>query len=137
MITLDHTILRVRDLEKSIRFYQEVLGFKHEGKLDRFEIIRVHDGFTIDLVESDPKDQVHYAFCMGRKSFNEIHARLKSLNIPFGSGPHSKITGSLQQNGPVPKVWLMPCILMIRAGTLSKYALMRYDDRATGQYRCR
>jgi glyoxylase I family protein len=57
MITLDHTILRVRDLEKSIRFYQEVLGFKHEGKLDRFEIIRVHDGFTIDLVESDPKDQ--------------------------------------------------------------------------------
>jgi catechol 2,3-dioxygenase-like lactoylglutathione lyase family enzyme len=54
----------VRDLEKSIRFYQDVLSFKHEGKLDRFEIIRVHDGFTIDLIESDPKDQVHYAFCM-------------------------------------------------------------------------
>lgn len=35
MITLDHTVLRVRDLEESIRFYQDVLGFKHEGQLDR------------------------------------------------------------------------------------------------------
>ena len=50
IITLDHTVLNVRDLGKSIRFYQEVLGFKHEGRLDRFESIRVHDGFTIDLV---------------------------------------------------------------------------------------
>ena len=36
MITLDHTVLRVRDLDESIRFYQDVLGFKHEGKLDPF-----------------------------------------------------------------------------------------------------
>jgi glyoxylase I family protein len=86
-------------LEKSIRFYQEVLGFKHEGKLDRFEIIRVHDGFTIDLVESDPKDQIHYVFCMGRKTFNEIYARLKSLNIPFGNGPYSR------DNGQPPVKW--------------------------------
>jgi glyoxalase/bleomycin resistance protein/dioxygenase superfamily protein len=48
--TSSNSFLRVRDLEKSIRFYQDVLGFKHEGKLDRFEIIRVHDGFTIDLI---------------------------------------------------------------------------------------
>ncbi len=90
MITLDHTVLRLRNLDQAIRFYQEVLGFKHEGKLDRFEIIRVHDGFTIDLVEANPKDQIHYAFCMGRRSFNEIHSRLKRLNIPFGNGPHSR-----------------------------------------------
>lgn len=36
MITLDHTVLRVRDLDESIRFYQDVLGVKHEGKLDPF-----------------------------------------------------------------------------------------------------
>ena len=40
---------------------RKVLGFKQEGNLDRFEIIRVHDGFTIDLVESNPKNQIHYA----------------------------------------------------------------------------
>jgi len=45
----------------SWNFYPEGLGFKHEGKLDRFEIIRVHDGFTIDLVQSNPKDRIHYA----------------------------------------------------------------------------
>jgi hypothetical protein len=35
--------------------------------------------FTIDLIESDPKDQIHYAFCIGRKTFNEIYARLNRL----------------------------------------------------------
>ncbi|MGH8589490.1 MAG: VOC family protein [Gammaproteobacteria bacterium] len=88
MITLDHTILHVRDLERSIHFYHEVLGFKHEGRLDPFEIIRVHEGLTIDLVESDPKDRIHYAFSMGRTAFNEIYARLKRLHVSFGNGPH-------------------------------------------------
>jgi catechol 2,3-dioxygenase-like lactoylglutathione lyase family enzyme len=99
MITLDHTVLRVRDLEASIRFYQDVLGFKHEGRLDPLEIIRVHEGFTIDLVESDPTDPIHYAFCMGRQSFNEVYARLKRLNIPFGNGPHTR------DNGQPPAKW--------------------------------
>lgn len=74
MITLDHTVLRVRDLEESIRFYQDVLGFKHGGQLEPFEIMRVNDGFTIDLIESDPKDPIHYAFSMGRTSFNYLYS---------------------------------------------------------------
>jgi len=99
MIILDHTILHVGDLKKSIRFYHEILGFKHEGRLDPFEIIRVHEGFTIDLVESDPKEPIHYAFSMGRTSFNEIYGRLKRLRVPFGNGPHSR------DNGQPPAKW--------------------------------
>ncbi len=99
MITLDHTVLRVRDLEASIRFYRDVLGFKHEGKLDPFEVMRVHAGFTIDLVESDPEEPIHYAFSMERPLFNDIHVRLQRLNIPFGNGPHSR------ENGEPPAKW--------------------------------
>lgn len=61
--------------------------------------MRVNNGFTIDLVESDPKDPIHYAFCMARKSFGEIHAHLKRLHIPFGNGPHSR------DNGLPPAKW--------------------------------
>jgi len=100
MITLDHTVLRVRDARESVRFFQEVLGFEHEGKLDPFEIMRVNEGLTLDLIEEEPTGQIHYAFCMGRQSFNEIHARLKSLNVPFGNAPHSRGNDQLPAKWP-------------------------------------
>jgi len=39
MISLDHTILRIRNPAKSISFYRQVLGFKHEGKVGPFEVL--------------------------------------------------------------------------------------------------
>jgi catechol 2,3-dioxygenase-like lactoylglutathione lyase family enzyme len=68
-ISLDHMILRVRKQAESLRFYQQVLTFKHEGRAGPFDILRVHDGFTLDLMEQAPQDQVHLAFCLERAAF--------------------------------------------------------------------
>jgi glyoxylase I family protein len=93
MISLDHMILRVCDQAESVRFYQQILAFKHEGRVDPFDILRVHDGFTLDLMEQVPQNQVHLAFCLERAAFEAIHRRLVQLNIPFGNAPFDRAGG--------------------------------------------
>jgi glyoxylase I family protein len=94
MISLDHMILRVRNQAESVRFYQQILAFEHEGRVDPFEILRVHEGLTLDLMEQVPQDQVHLAFCLERTAFEAIHRRLIQLNIPFGNGPFDRTGGA-------------------------------------------
>jgi len=55
--------------------------------------LRVHERFTLDLMEQAPRDQVHLAFCLERAAFEAIHRRLIQLNIPFGNGPFDRTRG--------------------------------------------
>jgi len=51
---LDHVVLRVRDLERAIHFYREVLGFPIERRLDDFGLVQLRAGSSlIDLVHVD------------------------------------------------------------------------------------
>ena len=84
MISLDHTILRVKCTAKSVDFYRKILGFNHIGRAGPFEIIRVNPSLTIDLLQDEPKDPVHLAFSFDSVSFYELRARLVSQNIPLG-----------------------------------------------------
>ena len=93
MIYLDHPILRVRHAAESARFHEEVLAFKSEGRAEPFEILRVNEGLTLDLLEQIPQDQSHLAFCLERTSFEAVHHRLKQLNIPFGNEPFDRRSG--------------------------------------------
>lgn len=93
MTVLDHMILRVRNAAESIRFYCQVFEFKHEGRADPFQVIRVNEGFTLDLMEQAPHDQAHLAFCLERGAFEAVHRRLAQLDIPFGNGPFDRAGG--------------------------------------------
>ena len=94
MVSLDHMILRVRNQAESVRFYQQILPLKHEGRAGPFDILRMHEGFTLDLMEEVPRDQVHLAFCLERAAFETVHRRLIQLNIPFGNGQFDRTGGS-------------------------------------------
>ncbi|WKE66977.1 VOC family protein [Gallaecimonas kandeliae] len=85
MTHLDHLILRVKDASKSVEFYTQVVGFSHEGVAAPFELIRVSEHLTLDLLEEAPKDLVHLAFSLDRDAFIRLHQRLLSGKIPFGS----------------------------------------------------
>ncbi|UHQ18833.1 hypothetical protein LVB87_11640 [Lysobacter sp. KIS68-7] len=93
MIALDHMILRVRNAAKSVAFYRQILAFAHEGKAGPFDILRVHEGLTLDLMEQVPQDQVHLAFCLERAAFDAAHRRLIQLSIPYGNGPFDRSGG--------------------------------------------
>jgi catechol 2,3-dioxygenase-like lactoylglutathione lyase family enzyme len=51
---LDHVVLRVSDLERSVRFYVDVLGCTEERRLDEFGLVQLRAGSSlVDLVPVD------------------------------------------------------------------------------------
>jgi|TARA_B110000438_G_scaffold89754_1_gene89249 catechol 2,3-dioxygenase-like lactoylglutathione lyase family enzyme len=45
MVELDHIILKVNELDKSVAFYAGVLGFEHAGVDGPFTVIRTGENF--------------------------------------------------------------------------------------------
>ncbi len=59
MATIDHIILNVNEIETSVDFYVNVLGFKLEGQDGPFTVIRVSEHFTIQLAPWGTKGNDH------------------------------------------------------------------------------
>lgn len=51
---IDHVVFRIRDAERSVRFYQDVLGCRQERRSDELGLIQLRAGDSlIDLVPVD------------------------------------------------------------------------------------
>lgn len=88
-IQLDHIILSVNDLAKSIDFYVGVLGLKYEGEREPFSVIRVTPEFTLQIAPWGTKGGEHLAFAMSRKEFDEVFRRVIDGGIAYGDSYHS------------------------------------------------
>ncbi|HEY6805644.1 MAG TPA: VOC family protein [Pyrinomonadaceae bacterium] len=89
MTQIDHLILNINDVQSSIDFYVNVLGFKHEGEDGPFSIIRVNETFTLQLAPWGTKGNEHYAFALSRSDFDRVFNILKERGIPYGDSFHS------------------------------------------------
>ena len=49
MAAIDHLILKVNDVAASVAFWVDVMGFTAEGERPPFTVIRVDDGFVLQL----------------------------------------------------------------------------------------
>lgn len=83
-IQLDHLILAVNDIEKSIQFYTSVLGLTHEGNDGTFAMIRVTPDFMILMAPWGTKGGEHLAFAMPRPEFETIFRRVREAGIEYG-----------------------------------------------------
>jgi catechol 2,3-dioxygenase-like lactoylglutathione lyase family enzyme len=111
MATIDHLILNVNDIEASVAFYANVLGFTREGQEGPFTVIRVSDDFTLQLAPWGTKGNEHYAFALPRAEFDRVFALIKEKGIPYGDSFHSvgNNSGPGQESGakgPAPTVYL-------------------------------
>jgi catechol 2,3-dioxygenase-like lactoylglutathione lyase family enzyme len=110
MPNIDHIILNVNDIDKSVEFYVGVMGFSNEGKDGPFTVIRVSDDFTLQLAPWGTKGNEHYAFALSRTDFDACFERLKSLGIPYGDSFHTVGTNAgpgieTGSRGPAPTVY--------------------------------
>jgi catechol 2,3-dioxygenase-like lactoylglutathione lyase family enzyme len=84
MATIDHIIVPVNDLEASVTFYTQVLGFALEGKDGPFTLIQVDDDFQLLLHPRHTDGFEHYAFAMSRAEFDSVFTRIKATGIAYG-----------------------------------------------------
>ena len=105
---LDHIVLNVRDIDRSLNFYTGTLGLKPE-RLDEFKAgkvgfpsVRITDDTIIDLFPikgpaagaiSDAKvagNLNHFCMVIGAEDFAGIVEYLKEKEIPIREGPVSR-----------------------------------------------
>jgi len=86
---IDHVVLRVRDLEGMVRFYEQALGFKVERTLSRLKLVQMRAGASLlDLVQGErPQsggNMDHLCFRVEPFDRSSIESRLSMLGIALG-----------------------------------------------------
>ena len=98
---MDHIVLRCRDVERSLRFYNEILGLKlervelwREGKV-RFPSARLNDDTIIDLFASDQepifkdgaRNQDHFCMVIEPTDLEEVKTKFEAIGVEIQAGP--------------------------------------------------
>lgn len=86
---IDHVVLRVRDTERMVRFYEQALGFKVERRLERIGLVQLRAGASLlDLVPGEPArasaNMDHLAFKVEPFDRDAIVSRLAALGVAVG-----------------------------------------------------
>jgi catechol 2,3-dioxygenase-like lactoylglutathione lyase family enzyme len=85
MASIDHVILNVNDIDASVAFYVDVMGFENVGRDGPFTVIRVSNDFVMQLAPYGTSGHEHLAFAMDAKEFERTFARIKARGIAYGS----------------------------------------------------
>ena len=84
MASLDHVILKVNELEASVVFYTEILGFANAGTDGPFTVIRVGPDVQLQLAPWRTQGFEHYAFAVSRAEFDRTFERVRAAGIGYG-----------------------------------------------------
>ena len=108
-VTINHVTIRVPDLQRTSRFYQEFFGMPLQQQSANTHILGVGNSFF--GIEQGDKDKTvtvdHFDFGIAGFNADEARAKLKKRNLNFGSGTstesfkfHDPDGFLVQLNGP-------------------------------------
>jgi catechol 2,3-dioxygenase-like lactoylglutathione lyase family enzyme len=83
-VSLDHLIIRVNDIDESVRFHTEILGLRFEGSDRLFGVLRVSPDLTLQLAAVHTKGNEHFAFGMTAAEFQRTFERVREAGIAYG-----------------------------------------------------
>ena len=98
---LDHIVLRVRDVERSLQFYRDVLGLVPErveqwraGEI-RFPSVRLNADTIIDLFATDQKpvgkegarNQDHFCMVIEPTNMDALKSKFEEIGVEIQAGP--------------------------------------------------
>jgi catechol 2,3-dioxygenase-like lactoylglutathione lyase family enzyme len=92
-VELDHLILPVNDAAASVAFFTKILGFGDEGERPPFSEVRVTPNLTLLLAPWGTDGNMHLAFAMTRREFDDAFARIREAGLPFGDTFHDATNG--------------------------------------------
>lgn len=87
---LDHVVLRVSDMDRAIKFYENVLGLNVERRLSEIGLVQLRAGSAmIDLVpqkegEADGRNMDHYAVQIESMDVATLSAHLRRHGVDPG-----------------------------------------------------
>lgn len=84
MATLDHLILKVNDLDASVRFYVDVMGFSLAGQDGPFTVIKAGPDCQLQLAPWGTPGMEHFAFAVTLAEFDAIFERVRAEGIAHG-----------------------------------------------------
>ena len=98
---MDHIVLRVKDVETSLKFYSETLGMQTErvkqwraGEI-RFPSVRLNDDTIIDFFGTDQapiskdgiRNQDHYCMVIEPTDMEELKSKFEAMGVGIQAGP--------------------------------------------------
>ncbi|HET9629585.1 MAG TPA: VOC family protein [Novosphingobium sp.] len=96
MAELNHTIVWSSDKEASARFVAGVLGLPEPVKFERFEVVQLSNGVSLDFANRDgPIARQHYAFLVSDAEFDAGFAWIKARGLEFWADPARQIVGEI------------------------------------------
>lgn len=110
MATLDHLILKVNDLDASVRFYVDLMGFTHGGRDGPFTVIKAGPGCQLQLAPWGTPGMEHYAFAVSAAEFDAIFQRIRAAGLGYGPtfdavGSNAGIGNEVGACGPAPTLY--------------------------------
>ena len=96
-VSLDHTILEVKDRSESVIFYRDILDFDYQGRSGSFDVMLIAPDLALDLDEEEEVSvSRHLAFGMDRATFDATYDRIRNSSTSYGDGPSTPTN----MNGP-------------------------------------
>ena len=97
-VQMNHTIVRVRDKQKSATFLAEILGLPSPTPYGPFLVVQTANDVSLDFADDQgaPHPQ-HYAFLVSESEFDEIFGRIRERG-KYWADPFKRRPGEFNTN---------------------------------------
>jgi catechol 2,3-dioxygenase-like lactoylglutathione lyase family enzyme len=98
-IELNHTIVAARDKNAEARFVADVLGLPAPAPFGPFAVVELHNGVSLDFMDTAEVASQHYAFLISEDEFDAVAAKLRERGVATYGDPMHQQSGHNTNDG--------------------------------------